>query len=122
MASVADIITTGDNDPEIFPERYYMHYLYCDACGTFELEPWQTQDDSAVGLRKVGQAIAHAVTGAHAHYHGMRCTHCKATYEHGTAFFIELDSNPRNYTMDDVPLPLYNVMQVRGRHVGPAEN
>ena len=121
MASVSDIIITGDNDPEIFPEQYHMHYLYCDACGTFELEPWTGDDSATKGLRKVGQAVVHAVTGGHAHHHGLRCTHCPATYAHGTTFFIELDSNPRGYTMSDVPRPLYNVIQIRGKYVGPGE-
>jgi len=42
MGSVPDLTTTGDNDPEIFPVRYYRHYLYCDACGSFDLGPWMT--------------------------------------------------------------------------------
>ena len=40
MGSVRDLYTTGDNDPEIEPVQYYRHYLYCDACGSFELDPW----------------------------------------------------------------------------------
>ena len=40
MGSVRDLYTTGDNDPEIEPEQYYRHYLYCDACGSFGLGPW----------------------------------------------------------------------------------
>ena len=40
MGSVPDLYTTGDNDPEIEPVQYYRHYLYCDACGSFELEPF----------------------------------------------------------------------------------
>ncbi len=40
MGSVPALYTTGDNDPEIYPARYYRHYLYCDACGSFALEPW----------------------------------------------------------------------------------
>lgn len=42
MGSVTVLTTTGDNDPEIYPVRYYRHYLYCDACGSFELDPWIT--------------------------------------------------------------------------------
>lgn len=40
MGSVRDLYTTGDNDPELESEQYYRHYLYCDACGSFDLVPW----------------------------------------------------------------------------------
>lgn len=40
MGSVPHLYTTGDNDPEIEPVSYFRHYMYCDACGAFELEPW----------------------------------------------------------------------------------
>lgn len=40
MGSVPDLYTTGDNDAEIEPRSYYRHYLYCDECGSFALEPW----------------------------------------------------------------------------------
>ena len=42
MGSVPILTNTGDNDPEIVPVRYYRHYLYCDACGSFELDSWMT--------------------------------------------------------------------------------
>lgn len=45
MGSVRDLYTTGDNDPEIGPEQYYRHYLYCDACGSFELAPWTVRGE-----------------------------------------------------------------------------
>jgi hypothetical protein len=45
MGSVPSLTTTGDNDPEIVPVRYNRHYLYCDACGSFELDPWITPGD-----------------------------------------------------------------------------
>lgn len=45
MGSVRDLYTTGDNDPEIVPEQYYRHYLYCDACGSFGLDPWTAGGD-----------------------------------------------------------------------------
>jgi hypothetical protein len=47
MGSVRDLYTTGDNDPQIEPVRYYRHYLYCDACGSFDLHSWQTPHDEA---------------------------------------------------------------------------
>jgi hypothetical protein len=45
LGSVPDLYTTGDNDPEIEPRSYYRHYLYCDACGSFELAPWMKPDN-----------------------------------------------------------------------------
>lgn len=47
MGSVRDLYVTGDNDPEVFPEAYYRHYAYCDACGSFDLEPWTTPENHA---------------------------------------------------------------------------
>ena len=47
MGSVAHLYTSGDNDAEIVPVQYYRHYLYCDACGSFELESWRAPDDRA---------------------------------------------------------------------------
>jgi hypothetical protein len=52
MGSVRDLYTTGDNDPEIEPVQYYRHYLYCDACGSFGLEPWTTGDPALKRVRK----------------------------------------------------------------------
>ena len=43
MGNVAVLTTSGDNDPQLEPVRFYRHYLYCDACGSFELEPWETR-------------------------------------------------------------------------------
>jgi hypothetical protein len=45
MGSVRDLYTTGDNDPEIDPVQSYRHYLYCDACGSFDLQSWQAPHD-----------------------------------------------------------------------------
>jgi hypothetical protein len=47
MGSVPDLYTTGDNDPEIDPVQYYRHYLYCDACGSFELQSWMAPRNHA---------------------------------------------------------------------------
>ena len=38
MGSIAVLTTSGDNDPEIHPVQSYRHYLYCDACGSFDLD------------------------------------------------------------------------------------
>ncbi len=86
MGSVPDLYTSGDNDPEIYPTQYYRHYLYCDACGSFELDSWTASDN-------------HEVLG-------LRCRRCDATYAHGTSFFTDLDANPREQVIDDVPRPL----------------
>lgn len=45
MGSVADLYTTGDDDPEIEPEQYQRHFLYCDACGSFKLDAWLAPDN-----------------------------------------------------------------------------
>lgn len=45
MGSVPDLYTSGDNDPEIEPVRYYRHYLYCDACGSFALDAWMAPEN-----------------------------------------------------------------------------
>ncbi len=90
MGSVAHLYTTGDNDPEIEPVQYYRHYLYCDACGSFDL------DYVAAGLR---------------------CRRCESTYAYGTPFFTAFDANPRHLTVADVPRPLGSSPFVRGEFV-----
>ncbi|MBK6390071.1 MAG: hypothetical protein KA109_15900 [Saprospiraceae bacterium] len=40
MGSVKEITMTGDNDPQIEPEEYTRHYMYCDQCGSFNLQTW----------------------------------------------------------------------------------
>lgn len=59
MGSVAEIYTTGDNDPEIEPVRYYRHYLYCDACGSFELDAWMMPEHRE-GLETARRRLAMA--------------------------------------------------------------
>lgn len=59
MGSVPDLYTTGDNDPEIDPVRYYRHYLYCDACGAFELDSWLAPDNHEA-LERTRQRLARA--------------------------------------------------------------
>ncbi|MFT4566053.1 MAG: hypothetical protein ACI9FN_001006 [Saprospiraceae bacterium] len=44
---------------------------------------------------------------------GVFCDQCSETYENGSVFFNELDSNPRNYTMDHVPRPVNTNYWVR---------
>lgn len=59
MGSVRDLYTTGDNDPEIEPQQYYRHYLYCDACGSFELSPWTgRRDPERIERKRHGLAVA----------------------------------------------------------------
>lgn len=59
MGSVPHLYTTGDNDPELEPVQYYRHYLYCDACGSFELDPWLAADNPrAIEKRRHRLAVA----------------------------------------------------------------
>jgi len=143
MGSVPDVYTTGDNDPEIEPVQYYRHYLYCDACGSFELDSWIVPDNHGI-LEKtrqrlamaafllspvvvvsgwlalgppssvllagviviVGLLVARGILGSKIKIVGMRCRRCGSTYAHGTPFFTDLDANPRDLTVADVPRPL----------------
>jgi hypothetical protein len=41
VGSVPILRTSGDNDPELEPVQSLRHYLYCDACGSFDLDPWE---------------------------------------------------------------------------------
>ncbi len=213
LGSVPDLYTSGDNDPEIEPQQYYRHFLYCDGCGSFELAPWISPDDhealektrgrlwtaakiasafvvapawAASGLfppltllvsLAAGFAFALAVLGlvwqraplggswtffkavipwllslavadvvvdasvpgwllaslglvavagclawrerigSMIRHRGLRCRGCAATYENGTAFFTDLEANPRRLTPADVPRP-HGLLQVRvGRSV-----
>jgi hypothetical protein len=214
MGSVAVLTTSGDNDSELEPVQSYRHYLYCDACGRFELEPWEARDVAVerrqrrLGLaalwatpllvvpawQAAGFAVSLAVllyvaigfalgivvwvivspqverfaaigrvlrwglpwlvalvlaeelcaalpdaavagvgallvVGALAWraalppWHqslGLRCRNCAATYGHRTAFFNDLDANPRGLTASDVPRPLGRTEFRVGRYVGPA--
>ncbi len=45
MGRITEIRTSGDNDTPIFPEKYKMHYLYCDHCGSFDLETWKEPEN-----------------------------------------------------------------------------
>lgn len=156
MGSVRSLTTTGDNDPEIVPVSYYRHYLYCDACGSFALDPWITPD-TWKGIEKarrglgiaalislpivvvgpwfvsgfypplrvllagliviVGLLVVRAVLGSRIEYVGMRCRRCNSTYRNGSPFFTDLDSNPRNLTVADVPRPLGSSPYSRGESV-----
>ena len=215
MGSVAVLTTSGDNDPELEPVQSYRHYLYCDACGSFDLVPWEAGDRAEMERRRhwlasvalwasplllvpaweatgialhlsllvyfaIGMAFtlilfawlwgtnwpiasrwrfivravpwfaaflvvewlcgllpcwAMAATGAvviavalawraalpgRIESLGLRCRGCGATYGHQTAFFSDLDANPRGLTESDVPRPLGRSPFREGRTVGPA--
>ncbi len=215
MGSIAVLTTTGDNDPEIEPVQSYRHYLYCDACGSFELEPWERPGSAAIRRRRrwladlamwatsgllvpawqalgsgfrlslllylaIALACARvlfawlwgtperiaprwrfaarslpwlaaflgaewlcghvpcwsvAATGAlliaaalawrtaladHIVSMGLRCRGCAATYGHQTAFFRDLEANPRALSVSDVPRPLGRSPFLPGRTVEPA--
>lgn len=156
MGSVPSLTTTGDNDPEIVPVSYYRHYLYCDACGSFELDQWITPANwqqiettrrrlgmaallslpvVAVGawlasevyrplvvflaglVVIVGLLVVRAVLGSKIESMGMRCRRCDSTYRYGSPFFTDLDANPRNLTVADVPRPLGSSPYSRGASV-----
>jgi hypothetical protein len=158
MGSVPVLTATGDNDPELFPVRYYRHYAYCDACGSFELDPWRVPENAAqiertrkrlgraalisvliavaaAGLARgfypsmavlvllagltviAGLLIVRGVLGSKIEYLGSRCRRCGSTYAHGTPFFTDLDANPRQLTIADVPRPLGSSLFWRGKSV-----
>jgi hypothetical protein len=48
MGRVTEIRTSGDNDPPSHPVRYEMHYLYCDECGSFDLNRWMEPENHEV--------------------------------------------------------------------------
>ncbi|MDJ0837433.1 MAG: hypothetical protein QNK37_13020 [Acidobacteriota bacterium] len=50
-------------------------------------------------------------------YRGAFCGQCNEKYENGSPFFTDLKINPRNYTMEDVPLPRNQAYWVRGENV-----
>lgn len=219
MGSVRALYRTGDNDPELEPEQYYRHYLYCDACGSFDLVPWIASEKHervetirrrlakaaivasslvvaagwealgaapplaflefliagsfstllllgllwrfagtgpllspkrlwsfivlpflvfpglfwlewtsfavvdpwiwlvAGGLLIAGQLVARASLAAHSEHLGLRCRPCGATYAYGSPLFTDLDANPRNLTVDQVPRPLGSSPFERGASV-----
>lgn len=43
------------------------------------------------------------------------CGACGQEYERGSAFFADLEQNPRNFSMKDVPLPLNKTYWIRGK-------
>lgn len=48
MGCVTEQAVTGDNDPEVDQVRYYRHYLYCDACGSFDLKARLTPNHAII--------------------------------------------------------------------------
>ncbi len=215
MGSIAVLTTSGDNDPEIEPVQSYRHYLYCDGCGSFDLEPWETAGKAQIESQRrrlagvalwatpllvvpaweaagvgfhlsllvylaIGIALALALFGwlwgkteriparwrlvargipwfatflglewlcgflpcrglavagasviavalawratllSRIESLGLRCRGCGATYGHHTAFFRDLEANPRGLTESDVPRPLGRSPFLKGKTVGPA--
>lgn len=51
---------------------------------------------------------------------GVRCEECETEYAYGSPFFTNFKENPRNYSMEDAPKPLYTVYQIKGEEIGPA--
>ena len=69
----------------------------------------------------IGAAVALNRVKERIQYRGVCCENCQTTYKYGSAFFTEAEKNPRGYTMEDVPTPLYLTYQIRGAEVDPAE-
>ncbi len=63
MGFVTEKATTGDNDPELFPTEYNLHYMYCDRCGSFDIKPWIEPNNHAE-LTKVAGHIERFVFAA----------------------------------------------------------
>jgi hypothetical protein len=125
MGSITNLTISGDNDDPIFPVKYYRHYMYCDVCGSFELKHWmytyeddQPQENDGLLKRVLDKAEA-MMRSKHASK-GVRCEQCHTTYAYGSPFFVDFKANPRGFTMDDVPLPLYKVYWIKGEELGPA--
>lgn len=51
---------------------------------------------------------------------GVYCTRCNSRYEYGSPFFSS-EANPKNYTEEDIPTPLYQNYQIIGSILGPVE-
>ncbi len=66
-------------------------------------------------LLLVGSLVARVVVASNFEYLGFRCETCDATYAYGTPFFTDLDANPRQLTVADVPRPLGSSAFLRGR-------
>lgn len=64
--------------------------------------------------------VARKLVVSRLEYLGLRCQRCRATYAYGTPFFTELDANPRQLKVEDVPRPLGSSPFERGRFVLPA--
>jgi hypothetical protein len=65
----------------------------------------------------VGLLVARGVLGSKIEHVGMRCRQCGATYANGTPFFTDLDANPRQLTLAEVPRPLGSSPFSRGKSV-----
>ncbi len=125
MGSVTDLTVSGDNDEPIFPIEYYRHYMYCDVCGSFELKHWKDweEDFQSTHRESVLTRLFKRLTAlkkSKPELRGVFCKQCETTYAYGSPFFVDFKENPRNFTMDDVPRPLYNVYQIKGDTIGPA--
>lgn len=155
MGRVTEIRTSGDNDTPIRPVRYEMHYLYCDQCGSFDLQTWVEPENHEMLENRVKQfgQIAAGLGGLIALYtifvfldaipvvfigtivvivlliirarikskikeRGVSCKACNSKYEFGSSFFSS-EENPKNFTMEEVPLPLNSNYQMVGSILGP---
>ncbi len=68
----------------------------------------------------IGTALVASYLDSKIEIRGVRCEDCETTYAYGSQFFTQFKENPRNFSMNDVPRPLYNVYQIKGETIGPA--
>lgn len=67
----------------------------------------------------VGTVVWASYMDAKIEMKGVRCEECGTEYAYGSPFFTQFKENPRNYSMGDVPKPLYTVYQIKGEEIGP---
>lgn len=67
-----------------------------------------------IGLAGIGSVVL----GRTIQDKGVRCMQCGTTYEYRGEYFRKFDENPRNFSMEDVPLPLNLNYQKQGEILG----
>jgi hypothetical protein len=76
---------------------------------------------AAAGAVVIGGALVwRAALSSRIESLGLRCRGCGATYGYQTAFFRDLEANPRGLTASDVPRPLGRTPFLKGKTIEPA--
>lgn len=79
------------------------------------LSPWLVL---AAGALLIGALLlARMAKETSGEFLGHRCRDCGATYAYGSAFFTNLEANPRDLKIEDVPRPLGSSLFERGKSV-----